>query len=74
MRNFHQTEVLDASLAQTLIFDGCRANASRESYVSTLRQGFTVEFVPSSSSEHLALLRDPTGLLLATAIVDEFDV
>ncbi len=70
----HNLEILKDSItegkATELIFDGCRDNEKREE--RQLRDGYSIKFyVLIKGCE--AVLRDPEGVVVALANVDESD-
>lgn len=72
MQHFTECREIEKSLAQELIFNGCRANPMRE--VKHVDYGCYVMFVKCANNTHEAYLKSAAGYLLAVANVDEFDV
>lgn len=63
-----QTLNISEGKAMEAIFNACRANAKRED------KGAVSFRVWGFNSEHEATLRDANGVVVAIAIVDQFDV
>lgn len=73
MRDLETLAPLTESKASGLIFAACRANETRANWSNA--DGWAVSFQPCSNGrEHCAAVRDPGGVVVATAVVDEFDV
>lgn len=65
MRDLQHLPSITEGKAMELILDACRANERRE---NRQVQGHTVTFMGSE-----AVLRDPEGIVVALAYVDNFD-
>lgn len=73
MRNLEHTTDITESAAIATIFDGARGNAER--CTIDLGTGYCVGFTRlASGNEHEAAVRDKAGVVVALAIVDEFDI
>lgn len=73
MRSLEHTTDITESAAIATIFDGARGNAER--CTIDLGTGYCVSFTRlASGNEHEAAVRDKAGVVVALAIVDEFDI
>lgn len=64
----NETEATEA------IFNACRDNANRKPHREMRAPGFTVSFTVLADGTHEACVRNYKGVVVALAIVDEFDV
>lgn len=71
MHNVQHSAKITEDKAMNLIFDAARANEDREP--CGVREGYAVSFTAFGNGTYEAALRDPTGEVVALAIVDSFD-
>lgn len=72
MHNLAHAASITEEQATEIIFNACRGNADRAPFSD--ENGYGVTFmIHACGNEHSATLRDPSGTVVAHAVVDEFD-
>jgi hypothetical protein len=74
MKNLTHTAAINKSTAAAMVFDACRANASRKTWEGIFAGVYYVTtFQPQAEGGHKVTVRNEDREVIATALVDEFD-
>ena len=71
MHNMLCAPHIKEGVAMNMIFDACRANEKRRDFHT--EDGHVVTFTYKENDEHLAIVKDSSGTVVALAYVDSTD-